>query len=402
MDGLSYTKSLETGVAPLLGQVDHLANTCSLETGVPPATAPHNQSGQQSSLASMLVRRSEACISPPRATSMSANPSPQDAAAQQETMDGLSYTKSLETGVAPLLGQVDHLANTCSLETGVPPATDQDGQHQHQSQLVTTWIRGVRIGAGSQGDVFEARDNSTGRSFAVKEARLPSQRVADQMKKEISILSSLKHPNIVSFLGSDVIDDRIYIYLEYMPCGSLATVLRQFGPLEGDQLWTSALGCMKGLDYLHNCSPPVVHRDIKCANVLVDTSFCVKLSDFGCSKHSWETQTNTAYGSIPWMAPEVIIDNPDSGGYGRKADIWSFGCTVLEMATAEKPWGRNVLQQDFLLVVCHIASDPNLPDIHEWVPDWCRELIELCVRRAPDTRPDTRQLLGTFATRWEG
>ncbi len=98
---------------------------------------------------------------------------------------------------------------------------------------------------------------------------------------------------------------------------------------------------LEGLEYLHNNN--VIHRDIKGANILVDNDGNVKLTDFGCAKQleftvnslsNKENFNNTLKGSVPWMAPEVI----NQAVYDKKVDIWSFGCTILEMATAKTPW----------------------------------------------------------------
>ena len=96
---------------------------------------------------------------------------------------------------------------------------------------------------------------------------------------------------------------------------------------------------LEGLAYLHNRSQPVIHRDIKAANILLWDSGVAKLADFGASKrlNQLATQTfenKTMIGTPFWMAPEVIR----STGHGRKADIWSIGCTVIEMLNGHPPW----------------------------------------------------------------
>merc|ERR1712050_536570 len=131
-------------------------------------------------------------------------------------------------------------------------------------------------------------------------------------------------------------DDCLYIYLEYMPGGSVADVLCQFGPFEEELIGVYSRELLEGLEYLHTRDPPVVHRDVKGANVLVGLDSRFKLSDFGCSKRTMDTKSHTMRGSIAWMAPEVLQDK----GAGRSADIWSLGCVVIEMAQADGPWGK--------------------------------------------------------------
>merc|ERR1712130_888061 len=110
-----------------------------------------------------------------------------------------------------------------------------------------------------------------------------------------------------------------------MAGGSLSSVLSQFGHLDESLIAMYTKGLLEGLAYLHSQKPPVMHRDIKGANVLVNLDCVVKLSDFGCSKRTDDTMSRTMKGSIPWMAPEVIMQE----GHSTSADIWSFGCLLV-------------------------------------------------------------------------
>jgi len=242
--------------------------------------------------------------------------------------------------------------------------------------------------------VFKAQNTETGHIFAVKEAVIADKdeddkRFRDRLEEELSICMELRHPHIVSYLGHDYEAGRLLIYLEYVPGGSLASAVAEFGQLSGGPLRTSARGLLEGLDYLHTRSPPVVHRDIKAANVLVDLNFRVKLADFGCSKRSNVTTSFTTLGSIPWMAPEVI---QQQDGYGRKADVWSLGCTLIEVATAEKPWGNNTFD-NVMYALRHIGMSDATPPLPEALCDEGRDLISLCVRRRPEDRPWAQELL---------
>lgn len=256
------------------------------------------------------------------------------------------------------------------------------------------WVRGRALGAGSFGTVYKAFDPATFQIFAVKEAMLEEKsgqegKQRERLDAELNICRTLRHPNIVSYLGHDYTDQHLYIYLEFVAGGSIASVLSEFGPLKGPPLRKATFGMLEGLDYLHTRSPPVVHRDIKGANVLVDLDLCVKLADFGCSKWSSETKSFTTLGSVPWMAPEVITQQE---GHGRKADIWSFGCTVIEMASAEKPWGNGAFN-NMMFALNHIATSTAAPPIPESVSPACRDLIGMCVQRSQDKRPSAGELL---------
>ena len=202
------------------------------------------------------------------------------------------------------------------------------------------WVRGESVGRGTLGNVFRALDQETGSLFAVREVWINTSDAADlqlkhALENEIQICSALKHPGIVTYFGHDSIAESLYIYMEYMIAGSMSSVLRQFGAFEESLISKYARDMLEGMDYLHtrSPSPPVLHGDIRSANVLMGQSadggeLCAKLADFGCSKRN--------VNSIPWMAPEVV----KNVGYGRMADIWSFGCVIIEMGTAQLPWGK--------------------------------------------------------------
>lgn len=256
------------------------------------------------------------------------------------------------------------------------------------------WIRGGKIGLGSYGCVYKALDKQTGHIFAVKkgafeDADPDDRKHLERLQDEINICKGLRHPHIVSYLGHEYSQGNLYILLEYVAGGSIAAVLNEFGPLEYHLLKTGTKGVLEGLDYLHTRSPPVVHRDIKGANLLVDQNFCVKLADFGCSKRDAQTRSFTTIGSIPWMAPEVMVQKD---GHGRKADIWSVGCTIIEMATADKPWGKNKFD-NVMAAIKHIGMSGNTPPISDDVPADARDLISRCLKCSPDERPWSVELL---------
>jgi len=255
------------------------------------------------------------------------------------------------------------------------------------------WIRGSRLGCGSYGTVYKAMQKDTGRIFAVKEVPLVEDRPGGgehaRLDSELQICRSLRHPNIVSYLGHVFTDRCLDIFLEYVPGGSMASILSEFGALEDLPLRWAIKGMLQGLSYLHNRSPPVVHRDIKAANLLVDLDFHVKIADFGCSKCSAATESFTTVGSIPWMAPEVMLQQD---GHGRKADIWSVGCTVIELATAEKPWGKGAFE-NIMYAVQHIGLSESTPPIPQSLRSEGRDMVGRCVRRNMHERPSTEDLL---------
>jgi len=253
------------------------------------------------------------------------------------------------------------------------------------------WVRGDVLGHGSLGSVFKALDQRTGQMIAVKEVKIDQMDEHDvkfrlALENEVSICQDLKHPHIVRYLGHDYLDSRLYIYLEYMAGGSMAQVLSQFGKLDDSLIAVYTRGLLEGLEYLHTREPPVLHRDIKGANILVGLDCKVKFSDFGCSKRTTDSMSVSMRGSIPWMAPEVIKQT----GYGRMADIWSFGCVLIEMGTAKHPWGHFDNQMHAMV---RIGMSEDLPPFPEDGAKAMKDFIGLCVQRDKTKRPTARELL---------
>eukprot|EP00931_Biecheleriopsis_adriatica_P007106 TRINITY_DN10841_c0_g1_i2.p1 TRINITY_DN10841_c0_g1~~TRINITY_DN10841_c0_g1_i2.p1 ORF type:complete len:355 (+),score=59.55 TRINITY_DN10841_c0_g1_i2:69-1067(+) len=229
------------------------------------------------------------------------------------------------------------------------------------------WVRGEAVGRGSLGTVYQAMDQQTGQLIAVKEVAINSSdsmdlKFKEQLENEIKIVQDLKHDRIVAYLGHDYMDSCLYIYLEFMAGGCVSEALAQFGCFEESLVVSYTRELLEGLQYLHTRDPPVIHRDIKGANVLVDLECHVKLSDFGCSKRTEpdSTMAHTLRGSIPWVAPEVL----KGSGYGRKADIWSLGCVMIEMATAKHPWGSF---DNPMAAMCKIAMSDATSGVHRLV-----------------------------------
>jgi len=252
------------------------------------------------------------------------------------------------------------------------------------------WKKGNEIGKGTFGRVFKVLDQDTMEIMAMKEMEAEEGASADKLHAELSLCRSLRHPHIISYLGHEFSGKCVRIFLEFADGGSVSTLLKEFGPLAPNAQSRATLGILAGLDYLHTLPKPVLHRDIKGANVLVTCRpFCAKLSDFGVSKTCEALTTSFSETGTPqWMAPEVI----EKTGYGRKADIWSFGCTIIEMATAEAPWGAKAFNNR-LQAMYHIARSGATPPVPQAAPPELQSLIRVCTRREPEARPSTTEVL---------
>lgn len=287
------------------------------------------------------------------------------------------------------------LSRASSFSEGLTPPIEDNEDDDFRVSAGFGWIQGQKIGSGSYGCVYKALDKETGRIFAVKKALIEEQseedrKYRDMLAQELEIYKELRHPNVVSYLGHDYADSHLYIYLAYVSGGSLSSFLSEFGPVKGVLLQTGTRGLVEGLSYLHTRSPPIVHRDIKGANILVDLNFCLKLADFGCSKRSSDTKSFTTLGSVPWMAPEVI---QQQDGHGRKADVWSLGCTIIEMATADKPWGKDTFD-NMMFALRHIALSDATPPTPDDLPDGGADFLAACLQRTASQRPSATELLG--------
>lgn len=288
-------------------------------------------------------------------------------------------------------GAVTMLSLNLGQTGGAVSAMDTMSSPHAVRGLRISWVRGEVLGRGSLGSVMKAVNQRTGQTFAVKEVLIDDKNQSDRafqsaLETEVEICQDLKHPNIVSYLGHDYLEGRLHIYLEYMPGGSMAQVLSQFGPLDESLLVVYTKMLLEGLEYLHTREPAVLHRDIKGANILVGVDCRVKLSDFGCSKRTTETLAHSMKGSIPWMAPEVIKNT----GYGRAADIWSFGCLVIEMGTAKTPWGKF---DNPMAAMMRIGMSQDLPALPDNLSVPCQDFILKCLQRDKNARPTATALL---------
>ncbi|GAV63166.1 Pkinase domain-containing protein [Cephalotus follicularis] len=258
------------------------------------------------------------------------------------------------------------------------------------------WRKGELIGSGAFGRVYMGMNLDSGELLAVKQvlivensaSREKQQAHIREFEEEVKLLKNLSHPNIVRYLGTVREEETLNILLEFVPGGSISSLLGKFGPFPEAVIRTYTKQLLLGLEYLH--SNGIMHRDIKGANILVDNKGCIKLADFGASKQVVELATvsgaKSMKGTPYWMAPEVIRQT----GHSFSADIWSVGCTVIEMATGKPPWSE---QYKEVAALFYVGSTKSHPEIPEHLSIEAQKFLLQSLQREPNMRPAASELL---------
>ncbi|GAB9463348.1 Tkl protein kinase [Globisporangium polare] len=235
----------------------------------------------------------------------------------------------------------------------------------------SAWWRGTRVAAKI---VDSSQQNST-----------LGEELLNEFHREVAVVSKLRHPNIVLFLGAAIHPPRYCLVFEFMENGTLTDLIRaRKAPID---FFRIAREVAMGMNYLHLCS--IMHRDLKSGNVLLDAHGTVKISDFGLScvleiGHA-SADLTAETGTYRWMAPEVIRHEP----YSTKADVYSFGVVLWEMITKDQPFrGMTPIQAAFA-----VARQQMRPALPRHTPLKIGELVEHCWHQDPSRRPDFSAIL---------
>jgi len=317
------------------------------------------------------------------------------------TFDPVPHSNTLEI-VGGVLGAGCVIACVVALYIYVKKVTVARLNDKSMSLLGDDWLSewGVApgeieldqvIGAGSFGDVYVGTWRGTRVAVkVVKKGKGVKEALFEDFALECSVLSKLHHPNIVQLLAvstSGQTPPVLMLVMEYMDKGTVHSLLHesQDTTLDIETRLQLLLDAAKGMFYLHQCDPPVLHRDLKTANLLVDKYNRVKITDFGLSRSMPQDATMTACGTPKYAAPEVL----KSTRYGPGADVWSFGVITWEVFANKEPYAGVPSMQ----VVVSVATQGNQLESLGDASEPQERLVKDCLSFDPLARPGFGEVL---------
>ncbi|KEQ71885.1 cell division control protein Cdc15, partial [Aureobasidium namibiae CBS 147.97] len=264
----------------------------------------------------------------------------------------------------------------------------KDGTVQRAAGEVTglkDYQLGDCLGKGAFGSVYRALNWGTGETVAIKQVKLADlpKGQSRAIMMEIDLLKNLNHANIVKYNGFVKSAESLYIILEYCENGSLHSICKNFGKFPENLVALYMTQVLNGLLYLHEQG--VIHRDIKGANILTTKEGLVKLADFGvATRKDTGLHESSVVGTPYWMAPEVI----ELSGATTASDIWSLGCTVIELLDGRPPYHK--LQP--MPALFRIVNDDH-PPLPEGASPAVRDFLMQCFQKDPNLRVTAKKLL---------
>ncbi|XP_071316635.1 serine/threonine-protein kinase 10 [Trachinotus anak] len=248
------------------------------------------------------------------------------------------------------------------------------------------------LGDGAFGKVYKARNKETQALAAAKVIETKCEEELEDYMVEIDILAKCDHRYIVKLLDAFYHDNKLWIMIEFCPGGAVdATMLELDRGLTEPQIRVVCRQMLEALDYLH--SMKIIHRDLKAGNILLMLDGDIKLADFGVSAKNTKTlqRRDSFIGTPYWMAPEVVMcETMKDAPYDYKADIWSLGITLIELAQIEPP--HHELNPMRVLLKIAKSEPPNLEQPHKWSQEF-KDFLKKALDKNTETRPTAAQLM---------
>ncbi|XP_037328266.2 STE20-like kinase b [Pungitius pungitius] len=248
------------------------------------------------------------------------------------------------------------------------------------------------LGDGAFGKVFKAQNKQTGTLAAAKVIDTKTEEELEDYMVEIEILASCDHPNIVKLLDAFYYESKLWILIEFCAGGAVDAVMLELErPLTEPQIRVVCQQTLLALVYLHDNK--IIHRDLKAGNILLTLDGDVKLADFGVSAKNTKTlqRRDSFIGTPYWMAPEVVMcETSKDRPYDYKADVWSLGVTLIELAQIEPP--NHEMNPMRVLLKIAKADPPTLMQPSRWSPEFS-DFLKRCLDKYVDNRWSPTQLL---------
>ncbi|KAM4750553.1 STE20-like serine/threonine-protein kinase [Anableps anableps] len=248
------------------------------------------------------------------------------------------------------------------------------------------------LGDGAFGKVFKAQNKQTGVLAAAKVIDTKTEEELEDYMVEIDILASCDHQNIVKLLDAFYYESKLWILIEFCAGGAVDAVMLELErPLTEPQIRVVCKQTLQALVYLHENK--IIHRDLKAGNILLTLDGDVKLADFGVSAKNTKTlqRRDSFIGTPYWMAPEVVMcETSKDRPYDYKADIWSLGVTLIELAQIEPP--NHEMNPMRVLLKIAKSDPPTLMQPSRWSPEFS-DFLKRCLDKNLDSRWSAAQLL---------
>lgn len=238
------------------------------------------------------------------------------------------------------------------------------------------------LGKGSFGAVYLGTCRGTTVAVKILDGDVNEEALED-FKNEVSVMSKLRHANLLLFMGLNTSEGKLKLVTEYASKGSLHDLLREKPGVDFKRKMLVAKHTALGVFWLHQSK--ILHLDLKPANIFIDENWVTKVADFGLSQLKDDIQF--AGGTLHYMAPEVLLGED----FDEKADVYSFGLVLWEFMSETVPWNNVLVKfEDFKE---HVAIRQERPKMPPNVPHRLVSLIESCWNQNPKVRPTIKQIV---------